>query len=105
MPAETDCQDCRLRCRPLFVPMTADEIAFMRRTYAELDSLQVSCRVICGRRQSVDGGRLVGYGLMLDGLSSAHALRMLDAGLGPHRRQGCGIFVPDKSAAAVGTPY
>lgn len=31
MPAETDCQDCRLRCRPLFVPMTADEIAFMRR--------------------------------------------------------------------------
>ena len=31
MAAETDCQDCRLRCRPLFVPMTADEIAFMRR--------------------------------------------------------------------------
>ena len=82
-----------------------DEIAFMRKTYAELDTLQVSCRVICGRRQSVDGGRLVGHGLMLDGLSSAHALRMLDAGLGPHRRLGCGIFVPHKSAAAVGTPY
>ncbi|MEY2686767.1 MAG: hypothetical protein RL375_965 [Pseudomonadota bacterium] len=81
-----------------------DEITFMRRVYAELDSLQVSGRVICGRRQSIDGGRLVGYGLMLDGLTSAHALRMLDAGLGPHRRLGCGIFVPHRSAAAVGSP-
>lgn len=31
MSAETDCQDCKLRCRPLFVAMTADEVAFMRR--------------------------------------------------------------------------
>ena len=31
MSVETDCQECRLRCRPLFVAMTADEIAFMRR--------------------------------------------------------------------------
>lgn len=31
MSVETDCRDCRLRCRPLFVAMTADEIAFMRR--------------------------------------------------------------------------
>lgn len=31
MSAVTDCQDCQLRCRPLFVPMTADEIAFMSR--------------------------------------------------------------------------
>ena len=26
----TDCLDCPLRCRPLFVPMTSEEIAFMR---------------------------------------------------------------------------
>ena len=30
--------------------------------------------------------------------------RVLDAGLGRHRRQGCGLFVRHKSAAAVGTP-
>jgi CRP/FNR family transcriptional regulator, anaerobic regulatory protein len=29
--AVTDCLDCALRCRRLFVPMTEDEIAFMRR--------------------------------------------------------------------------
>jgi CRP/FNR family transcriptional regulator len=27
----TNCQECQLRCKPLFVPMTDDEIAFMRR--------------------------------------------------------------------------
>lgn len=27
----TDCLDCKLRCRPLFVPMSEDELAFMRR--------------------------------------------------------------------------
>ena len=31
MSAVTDCQACQLRCRPLFVPMTTDEIAFMSR--------------------------------------------------------------------------
>ncbi|MBK6854042.1 MAG: type I-MYXAN CRISPR-associated protein Cas6/Cmx6 [Burkholderiales bacterium] len=82
-----------------------DEITFMRRVYAELDALQVSARVICGRRHAIDGGRLVGHGLMLDGLTTTHALRMLDTGLGPHRLLGCGVFVPHKSAAAVGTPY
>jgi hypothetical protein len=39
---------------------------------------------------------------MLDGLSREGALRMLDCGLGGHRRLGCGVFVPHKSAAAVG---
>jgi CRP/FNR family transcriptional regulator, anaerobic regulatory protein len=28
--AATDCLDCTLRCKPLFVPMTEDELAFMR---------------------------------------------------------------------------
>jgi CRP/FNR family transcriptional regulator len=31
MAAVTDCLDCPLRCRPLFVPMTADELEFQRR--------------------------------------------------------------------------
>jgi hypothetical protein len=41
---------------------------------------------------------------MLDGLNAAHSLRVLEAGLGPHRRLGCGLFVPHKSSVAVGTP-
>jgi hypothetical protein len=52
-----------------------------------------------------EAGALQGFSLMLDGLSAAHALRLLETGMGPHRLLGCGVFVPHKSAAAVGTAH
>ena len=80
----------------------ADEAAFLLAVAAELSALGVSGRPICGRLQVVEAGELQGYRLMLDGLSPAAALRVLEAGVGRHRRWGCGIFVPHKSAVAVG---
>ena len=88
----------------LVVTGERDELAFLRAIEAELEGLGVRGRVICGRLQQADGGALVGYSVMLDGLSAADALRMQDAGLGRHRDLGCGVFVPHKSAAAVGAP-
>lgn len=80
-----------------------DELAFMGSIAQELDALGVPCRTICGRRHVIDddGARVTGYSLMLDGLSHAGSVRVLEAGLGHHRRLGCGMFVPHKSAAAV----
>jgi len=83
----------------------SDEAAFLRAVEAELETLGVSCRAICGRAQAVEAGRLHGYSVMLDGLSAADALRMQEQGLGAHRELGCGVFVPHKSAAAVGAPH
>lgn len=80
----------------------ADEGVFLKAVADELSALGVSGRPICGRLQVVEAGELQGYGLMLDGLSPAAALRVLEAGVGRHRRWGCGIFVPHKSAVAVG---
>ncbi|MDZ7592973.1 MAG: type I-MYXAN CRISPR-associated protein Cas6/Cmx6 [Rubrivivax sp.] len=80
-----------------------DELAFLDAVAAELSALGVACRSICGRRQVVEGGALQGYSLMLDGLNAGGALRVLEAGIGPHRRWACGIFVPHKSAVAVGS--
>jgi CRISPR-associated protein Cas6 len=80
----------------------ADEAAFLRSMQAELAAQGVVCRPICGRRQVVEGGALQGFSLMLDGLSHEGALRILERGLGPHRRLGCGLFVAHRSAAAVG---
>ncbi|MDE2370519.1 MAG: hypothetical protein KGN16_16220 [Burkholderiales bacterium] len=77
-----------------------DEVAFMAAVRRELDALDVDCRAICGRRGAVDGLR--GHSLMLDGLGTAAALRVLEVGIGPQRLFGCGFFVPHKSAAAVG---
>lgn len=82
----------------------SDELAFLQAVQAELEALGIAGRPICGRAQTLDDGRLRGYSLMLDGLSAAGAVRLLEAGLGPHRRLGCGLFVPHKSAAAVGAP-
>jgi CRISPR-associated protein Cas6 len=81
-----------------------DEGAFLRAVDAELTALGVPCRPICGRRQVLEDGDLQGFSLMLDGLSAAGALQVMEAGLGGHRRLGCGLFVPHKSAAAVGMP-
>ena len=84
---------------------TADdeELAFLDSIEHELEALGVPCQRICGRRQVIDNGGepVTGYSLMLDGLSPAGSLRVLEAGLGRHRRLGCGLFVPHKSAAAV----
>lgn len=81
-----------------------DEAAFMREVEDELRQLGVPCRPICGRLQQLESGRLQGYSLMLDGLSAADSLRLQAVGIGRHRRLGCGVFVPHKSAAAVGSP-
>ena len=81
-----------------------DELPFMQAVNAELERLGVQCRPICGLRHLLEGGRLAGYSLMLDGLSPQHSLTMLEAGVGGHRRLGCGLFVGHKSAAAVGAP-
>ena len=80
----------------------AEEAEFLDGVAAELSSLGVAGRPICGRLQVVEAGTLRGYSLMLDGLTPAGALRILEAGVGRHRRWGCGIFVPHKSAVAVG---
>lgn len=83
----------------------ADEAGFLQAVQAELATLGVSGRAICGRHQATEGGTLQGYGLMLDRLSPTDALQLMEAGLGPRRLWGCGVFVPHKSASAVGTPH
>lgn len=87
----------------------ANEATFDAAMEAELATLQISARRICGRLQQLDSsdgdhgeGDCRAYSLMLDGLNPPNALRLMAHGLGPHRLWGCGVFVPHKSAAAVG---
>jgi len=81
-----------------------DEAAFLTRVADELKTLDAACHSVCGRAQSVRGpaGLLHGFSLMLHGLRAAASMRILEQGLGGHRLMGCGVFVPHKSAAAVG---
>jgi len=82
----------------------SDEAVFLRSVQTELAALGVAGRAICGRAQHDEEAGVSGFSLMLDGLSREDSLRILEAGLGRHRRLGCGVFVPHRSAAAVGTP-
>jgi CRISPR-associated protein Cas6 len=80
-----------------------DELGFLAAVEQELQAMGVPCRTICGRRQvfDVDGAPRTGFSLMLDGLTPAGSLRVLESGVGTHRHLGCGVFVPHKSGAAV----
>lgn len=82
----------------------ADEAAFLDAVAEELHDLDVPCHRVCGREQQVrgPGAALRGYSLLLHGLGAAASLRVLEHGLGGHRLMGCGVFVPHKTAAAVG---
>lgn len=82
-----------------------DEIAFMASAERELAALAVRGDFICGRRSAVRGpaGELVGFSVMLTGLRQEDSLRVQTAGLGRHRTLGCGVFVPHRATAAVGS--
>lgn len=82
----------------------ADEAGFLAAMEAALERMQVRCQRVCGREQVLRGPQIAlhGYSLMLHGLREAAAIRVLEHGLGAHRWMGCGVFVPHKSAAAVG---
>lgn len=82
-----------------------DEAAFLGSVSSELAALAISGRCICGRAQVVrqrSGPALRGFSLMVDHLSVDDSLRLLEHGLGAQRRLGGGLFVPHRSAAAVG---
>jgi CRISPR-associated protein Cas6 len=83
---------------------TPDEGKFQRDVSAELQVAGVGCKVIIGRmrRAQAQGAEIVGFSVMLHELSAEHSLRMQASGLGAGRKFGCGLFVPHKSAAAVG---
>lgn len=89
---------------PLVVAETDDEAAFVGQLRGALAALDVRSDPVCGRWQALDGGALVGCSVMLSGLDAAQSRRVLQEGVGPHRLLGCGLFIPHKSAAAVGMP-
>lgn len=84
---------------------SADEVSFMAALAPELAQLGIGGEPVCGKRQSMAvAGRVQHtFSLMLHGLSAPQSLRLQQYGLGPQRLLGCGVFVPHKSAAAVGS--
>jgi CRISPR-associated protein Cas6 len=81
------------------------EEAFLSGVRARLAALATRCALVCGRRQRLQAGEreIVGFSLMVHDLTAEHSLLLQSVGLGVERKLGCGIFVPHRLAAAVGS--
>lgn len=82
-----------------------EEEPFLAGVAERLGAIKAKCAVICGRRRSVHAADrdIVGFGLMLHDLAPEHSLLLQCVGLGDERKLGCGILVPHRLAAAVGS--
>ncbi len=82
-----------------------DEQAFESEMADAMEAIGIRCDIICGQRGevAVNARRVRGYSLLLHRLTPEQSLRVQETGAGPERRIGCGVFVPHKSAKAVGT--
>ena len=80
-----------------------DEEVFASDIIRILDELKITCRFICGRRQTITtaDGVAYGYSLLLHELPVEHSILVQQRGMGGNRKIGCGIFIPHKSTNAL----
>lgn len=80
-----------------------DEEGFASDIIRLLDELKITCRFICGRRQTITtaDGMAYGYSLLLHELPVDLSILVQQRGMGGNRKIGCGIFIPHKSTNAL----
>lgn len=93
----------------LYAPAVAapsdDEAQFDTLVASGLRALGVHAPWVCGRRRMHGGAGALrtSFSLLVHTLSADDSLRLQEQGLGGFRLLGCGVFVPHKSTAAVGS--
>ncbi|HQT27169.1 MAG TPA: type I-MYXAN CRISPR-associated protein Cas6/Cmx6 [Burkholderiales bacterium] len=86
-----------------FVVSDKDEADFLDEAEEKLAEMGISCKLICGRHQTMHFGDelLSGYSLVAHDLKPAGSIRLQHSGLGAHRHIGCGFFAPHKTIAGL----
>lgn len=76
-------------------------LAAVKQAVANWDT---ACQIIVGRAGTCAGdtAAVSGFSVMLHGVSPQVSLRAQTEGVGGYRKFGCGVFVPHRSADAVG---
>ena len=83
-----------------------DEAAFMSHAVEQLRALDIRVRkLLCGRAHAIGHpeGALYTRSVMLADLEVEEAVAVQRHGIGPHRKMGCGLFIPHKGIKAVHT--
>ena len=81
-----------------------DEVSFVSYVRNVLDTQGISGQEIVGKKSILisESGSVVGFSLMVAGLSLKDSIQVQQQGVGLHRSLGCGIFIPHRSINAVG---
>jgi len=103
-PSPRELRPTSAQYSPLVVFTGDSEAEFFDHCTRQLDAMAIRANIVCGKAQARQGeaGELRGFSLMLHELTREHALRLQQQGLGTGRKLGCGIFIPHKTAYAVG---
>ena len=103
-PSQRELRPMPAQYSPMVVLDCESETEFLAECESQLGTLAIRANVVCGKAQVRQGemSEMRGYSLMLHGLSGEHALRLQQLGVGAGRKLGCGIFVPHRTAHAVG---
>jgi CRISPR-associated protein Cas6 len=85
------------------VVSAAGESEFLQEMEAHLREMDISCKLICGKRVELRGGAdiISGYSLVVYELKPEGSLHLQQAGLGGERRYGCGLFIPCKDIPSL----
>ena len=91
--------------RYIVVPEGFDESRFLQWVVEQLAQRDIRAKkLLCGMGHEIEVNdeRLETRSLMIADLDKASSVVIQEAGLGPHRHHGCGIFIPHKGIKAVG---
>ncbi len=81
-----------------------DEESFVDWVAQELTNMGIRVRkILCGKSHFIERpeGRLFTRSLMVADLNREESIRLQQQGIGPHRKLGCGLFIPHKGIAPV----
>lgn len=85
------------------VESSLGEIEFLADMKEKLQSMNISCNLICDKQRIIRGvmQSLSGFGLVLYDLKPQASIQIQRTGLGSARHFGCGIFVPFKAISGL----
>jgi len=92
-------------CRSILVDEKMEENDFLQWAFEELKKMDIPVRKMMAGKERVvqlpQGGERVTRSLMLAELKQIESVRLQQQGLGEGRKEGCGIFMPQKDIKAV----
>ncbi len=91
----------RLRARLVTIKGFLEEADFLEAVQRQLQSLDVTCEATLGQRRTfrVKDKQVVGFEVVVTGLTADDSVRVQEQGLGGRRKMGCGVFVRGRGSA------